>query len=134
MIVFDSKRIGPWVCEKAGGRWVEGNPAIGIEKDGKLVVGVTYDGYTGSSICIHSRCDDATATTREFYRIIFDYPFNQLKVKRLTGLVSSNNHQAKRVDEKLGFKYEATLRDYFPDGDAIVYKMHKEDCRFIKDN
>lgn len=132
MIVFDAERVGKWVCEKAGGLWTEGNPGIGVEVDGRLVVGVTYDGYTGSSICIHSRCDDPNATSREFYRLIFDYPFNQLKVKRVTGLVCCTNQRARRLDEKLGFKYEATLRDYFPGGDAIVYVMRKEDCRFLR--
>lgn len=132
-IIFDEpERVGTWVCLEAGGQWVPGNPAIGIEIDGVLVVGVMYDAYTGSSIAIHSRCDDPRAPSREFYQHIFGYPFNQLKVRRLTGLVCASNERARRVDEKLGFREEACLSDYFPDGDAIVYIMRREDCRFLR--
>ncbi|WP_047236945.1 hypothetical protein [Chromobacterium subtsugae] len=131
-IIFDEpERVGRWVCEAAGGRWVEGNPAIGMEVDGQLVVGVMYDSWTGSSIAIHSRCDDPRALNREFYRHIFGYPFNQLGVRRLTGLVGASNMRARRLDERLGFRQEASLADYFPDGDAIVYIMRREDCRFL---
>lgn len=131
--VFDDPgRVGPWVCEKAGGCYVPGDTAIGVEVDGDLRVGVMYNGYTGASISIHSRCDDPRATSRMFYAHIFGYAFNQLKVRRLTGLVSSANHRAQRIDEKLGFQREAVLADYFPDGDAIVYIMRRKDCRFLR--
>ena len=91
-----------------------------------------YDGYTGSSIAIHSRCDDPRHVSREFYFAIFNYPFNVLKVKQLKGLVSTANLKAQKVNEHLGFKREALLKDYFPDGDGIVYIMRPENCRFLK--
>lgn len=128
---FDAPKVGPWVCEKAGGRYQDGNPAIGIEHDGVLIAGLYYDGYTGASIAMHSRCDDPRHITKTFYRLIFDYPFNQLKVKRVTGIVSSANERAQRTNEKLGWKRETTLSDYFPDGEGIVYKMRREDCRWL---
>lgn len=130
MIVF-GEQVGRWVYEKAGGEWTHISQAIGQLYEGKLIVGVAYDGYTGSSIAIHSRCDDPSHVSRRFYWMIFHYPFEQLKVKRLTGLVSSANEAAQRVDEHLGFKREATLADYFPDGDGIVYIMRREDCRWL---
>lgn len=131
MIVF-GEAVGRWVCEKAGGEWTHICQAIGQVYEGKLIVGVVYDGYTGASIAIHSRCDDPRHVSRRFYWTIFDYPFNQLKVKRLTGLVSTANKAAQRVDEHLGFKREAVLKDYFMDGDGIVYVMRKEDCKWLE--
>ncbi len=132
MIIFDSKRIGEWVTEKAGGIWHPENTGIAIERDNHLIAGIMYDGYTGSSIAMHSRVDDPIKITREWLRMIFDYPFNQLKVKRVTGLVSSANIKAISTNEHLGWKREATLADYFPDGDGIVYIMRREDCRWLK--
>lgn len=132
-LIWDqADRIGPWVMEKAGGVFVPGSSAIGVEVDGEILVGIAYDGYTGSNVCMHSRCDDPRATSKQFYWMIFDYPFNQLKVDRITVLVSSANQRAIKVDEKLGFRREATLSDYFSDGDGIVYVMRREDCRFIQ--
>ena len=133
MIVYDPERIGQWVTEKAGGRYVEGNTGIAIESDGQLVAGIMYDGYTGSSIAMHSRVDDPKKINREWLRQIFDYPFNQLKVKRVTGLVCSSNTKAQQTNEHLGWKRETLLSDYFPDGDGIVYIMRKQDCRWLKD-
>lgn len=130
--VFDANVVGQWVCEKAGGQWKDGDTAIGVKDEHGLFVGVVYDGYTGASIAIHSRCDNPAKVPRKFYWMIFDYPFNQLKVKRITGIVSTANEKAQRVDEHLGFKREAILRDYFLDGDAIIYVMTREDCRFLR--
>jgi len=131
--VFDNERIGNWVCEKAGGKYQSGGKCIGIEKDGELVVGVMYDGYTGEngSISMHWRVDNPQSITRFFYWMAFDYPFNIAKVRRVNGLVDATNTHAIRVDEKLGFICEARLADYFPKGDALVFRMYKDECKFL---
>ena len=131
-MIIQGESVGRWVCEKAGGQWNDSCQAIGqVDSEGKIFVGVMYDGYTGASIAIHSRCDEPKRVSRAFYKAIFDYPFNKLKVKRLTGLVCINNKKAQRVNEHLGFKRETILADYFPEGDAIVYIMRPEECRFL---
>lgn len=134
MIVYDAERIGRWVSEKSGSTYQEGNTGIAIESDGKLVVGIMYDGYTGASIAMHSRCDDPKKVTRQWLWQIFDYPFNQLGVKRVTGIVSTANEKAIHTNEHLGWIREAVLKDYFPDGDAIIYVMRKNECSFLKGN
>ena len=131
-IIVQGQEVGEWVCEKAGGQWNTLCQAIGQVTDGKFVIGVLYNGYTGSSISIHSRCDIPAKVSREFYWAIFNYPFNVLKVKRLTGLVSTANLKAQKLDEHLGFERETIIKDYFPDGDGIVYIMRPETCRFLK--
>ena len=132
MIVYDNERIGRWVVEKAGGTWHPENTGIAIESEGVLVAGIMYDGYTGASIAMHSRVDDPRKVTRQWLFQIFDYPFHQLQVKRVTGLVSTENVKAQKVNEHLGWRREAVLSDYFPDGDAIVYIMREENCRWLK--
>ena len=130
-MIVSGEVVGRWVCAKAGSKWSEHCRAIGWLSKGELVVGVMYDGYTGASIAMHSRCDDPSRVSRKFYQAIFDYPFNQLQVKRVTALVSSANTHAQRIDEKLGFVQEAVLADYFDDGDGIVYIMRRENCRWL---
>ena len=131
-MIVQGQEVGEWVCQKAGGQWNSLCQAIGQISDGELVIGVLYNGYTGSSISIHSRCDNPKKVSREFYWAIFNYPFNVLKVKRLTGLVSTANLKAQKLDEHLGFERETVIKDYFPDGDGIVYIMRPENCRFLK--
>ena len=133
MIVTDHERIGRWVIEKAGGVWCDSNKAIGIEKDGALKAGIMYDAYTGvgGSISAYFRCDDPKVITRYFYRIAFDYPFNVAKVNRLTNIVNSVNTHSRDITERIGFTKETQIEGYFPDGDAIVYRMWRHECRWI---
>ena len=130
---FNSSKVATWICEKINGRYIDGDVAFGVEVDGILKAGVMYEGYTGENgtILMHWRVDDPKILTRFFYWMAFDYPFNHAKVKSVTGLVDSSNIRAIRVDEKLGFKCEARLVDYFPKGDALVFRMFKDDCRFL---
>jgi RimJ/RimL family protein N-acetyltransferase len=135
MFVFDSERVGNWVTEKAGGNYTHLCTAIGYEQDGQLIAGVMYDGFTGKkgesggSISMHSRID--ARVPREFYWLVFAYPFDQLQVKNVRGIVRSNNSKAIKLNNHLGFRREALLRDYFQDSDAIIFCMSKEDCRFL---
>lgn len=120
-----------WVCEGVGVLVTPSATAVGWSVNGKLVCAIAYDCFTGSQISMHSRCDDPRKVSREWLFAIFDYPFNQLKVKRISGLVSTGNLKAQRVNEHLGWKRETTLADYFPDGDGIVYIMRREECRWL---
>ena len=130
-MIVSGEEVGRWVCEKAGGSWTHLCTAIGQMYEGKLIAGIMYDGYTGASIAMHSRCDDPRHVSRKFFWAIFDYPFNKLGLKRVTGIVSTANIKAQETNEHLGWQRETTLADYFPDGDAIIYIMRREDCRWL---
>lgn len=131
-MIVTGQAVGEWVVAKAGGHWTHLCQAIGWESNGVPVAGIMYDGYTGSSIAMHSRCDDPRKVSREWLWAIFDYPFNKLKVKRVTGVVSTANEKAQKTNEHLGWKRETVISDYFPDGDGIIYIMRPEDCRWLK--
>lgn len=110
------------------------NPAVGfgIEQDGRLIAGVAFNDYNGANINMHVASDGSKRwMTRELLWMVFDYPFNQLKVKRITGLVSEGNRKAQYFDEHLGFVFETTLESAHPTGDLLVYRMFREDCRWL---
>jgi len=133
LICQDNERVGRWVAEGFKGQFCEGSTAIGIEKDGVLKAGVMYDAYTGvnGSISSHFRCDDPKVITKLFYQIVFDFPFNVAKVKRITNLVNEKNLHSRDITERLGFAQETIIKDYFPDGDAIIYRMYRHECRWL---
>ena len=103
---------------------------IGWEHAGHIVSGVAYNEYNGPNINAHI---SITGTmTKTFLWTIFDYPFNQAKVKRLTGLVGSGNDASNRLCKRLGFIEETRLKDCHPTGDMIVYVMRRENCRWLE--
>ena len=106
--------------------------AIGLELDGELVGGVVYDGWYGPNVFAHIAGKPGTRwLTRSFLYAMFQYPFVQLGVERITGPVPSTNLAAIRLDTHLGFVHEATLRGAVPDGDLLLFVMWKEKCRFL---
>lgn len=135
MIFFDADVIGPWVAHRVGmKRYLPGSgSAIGRMKDGRIVAGVLYVDFNGANVCCHIAGEGRGWLDRRFLSMIFDYPFNQLKVRRITGYVVSTNTAARRFDEHLGFELEAILQDAHPDGDLCIYKMTADQCRWLKD-
>lgn len=132
MIVFDTPRIGEWVCARTGGKFeASTSTAIGFETDGALTAGVLYDMFNGRSICMHVAIEKPV--TREFTRTCFDYPFNQLKVHKVLGLVDSTNAAALRFDKHLGFVEEARIEGAGKTGDLVILTMTRDQCRWIKE-
>jgi len=106
---------------------------IGLERDGELIVVAVYEGWSGSNIWMHTaKAPGVTLTSRAFYAASFDYPFNQLKVKRASAYVEEVNVAANRIARHLGFKPEARLACAGRSGgDVIIYRMWRDECRFI---
>ncbi len=128
--VFNDERVGAWVAKKNGGMYT-GGVAMGMEDDGELIAGVWFEQYNMRSIAMHVAIDNPRALTPENLRICFDYPFRQLKVKKIIGYVDSSNRKAQLLDEYLGFVKEAVIRDAGKFGDLIIYTMTPEQCRFL---
>jgi len=130
--------IGPGVVEWVAKRTNEygsfgAAQGIGWRKGMEIVAGVVYNDFNGVNCCMHvAAVPGARWMRREYLWTCFDYPFNQMKVQRVTGLVGEGNLAARRFDEHLGFTLETTLSRAHPTGDLLVYRMFREDCKWIK--
>lgn len=122
-----------WVASRIGdhGNFGVATQAIGWERNGRLVAGVVYADYNGPNVWCHIASEGSHWLTRRYLWAIFDYPFNQMNVKRITCPVGEGNSKSRRFVEKLGFKAETTLRAAHPTGDLLLYSMFKESCRWI---
>jgi RimJ/RimL family protein N-acetyltransferase len=116
-----------------GGTRDDGASGIGLEDEtGQIIAGVKYDNWNGRSVCMHvAALPGVNWLTRGFARACFDYAFNQLGVSKVLGLVDAKNVAARRFDEHLGFKIEATIADASPGGDLLIYSMTRASCRYI---
>lgn len=103
-------------------------------RDGKPIAACLYVGFNGANVVMHCAGEPGRMwLTRQFLFNAFDYPFAQLRVKRITLLVESDNADSIRFVEHLGFKLEATLRGAAAGGqDTLVYVMFREDCQHVR--
>lgn len=131
-IVTDKQdELGHWLCSRTGGEYTGGGSYVGLEKDGSIVAVVGYEDYNGASVRMHVAGEGRRWMTREYLWYCFYYPFEQIKVKKILGLVHSANVDAIRLDKHLGFVHEATITDAVPNGDLLILTMTKEQCRFL---
>lgn len=132
MLCFDASIVGPWVAEKTGGSWCAGRgQAIGKVDNGQLVAGVLYEDFNGANVVCHIAGVGKWAD-RRFLGIIFDYPFNQLKVRRITVPVDGNNSKSIKLVEHMGFVLESRLEQATLDSDLLLYRLFKDECKYLK--
>lgn len=121
-----------WANKEEHWPW-ENYSALGLLNDGALVAGVLYNHYHHPSIMMHvGALQGRMWLTREFLFAAFDYPFNQLKVNRITALVPKKNKDARKFDEHLGFKLEGVMRQALADDDMMVYGLLRSECKYIQ--
>lgn len=133
IITGQDDRVGPWVAERVGGKWVSGLcPTIGLEQDGELVAGVMYADWNGANIMMHCAGIGKNWLNREFLWFAFWYPFEQLGCRRVTVSIASTNEDSLRFCRHLGFVHEATLTDAHPTGNLEIMAMRREQCRWLE--
>ena len=127
-----SLRYGPGVVQ-----WVEtqlgavyGNLAQGIgwEQNGHFVAGVVYEGYNGANIYVHIAKLRGVRLSPTFIAAMFDYPFRQLKVRRISATIADRNERSKEFARKLGGRLEGVLEDALPDGNLCIFGLLRKDA------
>lgn len=111
----------------------EGMTGFGLEKDGELIAGVLIEGYTGKAAWMHvASVPGVRWLNRRFLGTVWGYLFGQLNLDCVFGWVPTDNADARRFDEHLGFKPVTTLEGAgMGGGDVLIYRMDRADCRFL---
>lgn len=137
MLLYGAKKdILPWASKQLFGTendFNEADEAIGITKDGNLIGVVVYTDYRPNlSIEMSIATVDKNWASRYNLRAFFEFPFTQLRLRRVQTLCSANNEGVIMFNKKLGFKPEGYHRCAWHDGgDAISWSMLKEECRWL---
>ena len=136
IVAQPKSEIGEFVNERQGlmlgHSWGYFN-ALGLVKDGRLMAGVIYNNVDGTNLCMHvGAVDGCKWLTQQFLFAAFDYPFNQLQMRRVTAPIKSGNTRAIEFVKNLGFKHNGTLRHYYADSDLVLYGMLRGECRFLE--
>lgn len=132
-LCLDAEIVGPWVASRTGGTWSPGRgTAIGkLDDQGNLIAGVLYEDWNGANIVCHI-AGEGNWASRRFLNVIFDYPFNQLEVKRITVPVGSTNIKSIHLVTRMGFALESTLAQAIPGGDLLLYRMFRSECQYLR--
>jgi len=135
-MIVTGQWVVDWVARQTNDYGTFGKAeGIGWVAGERLRAGVAYCDFNGVNIVCHIASDGSRRwATREYLWAIFDYPFRQLGVKRMTVCVGEGNSDSRRFVEHLGFELEATLQLAHPTGDLLVYRMFKESCRWRNEN
>jgi len=130
LIVTDRQdELGLWLSNKLGSSYASGSyTSIGYEKDGVLKAVIAFENYNGSSMVCHVAID---RFNMEWAMFCWNYIFNQLKVKKLLGVVDSGNQKALKLDLHFGFVEEYVIKDAGKDGDLHILSMTKEQCKML---
>jgi hypothetical protein len=116
--------IGLFFSEKIGKPVFPPYLAIAFEDDKQITSAVIFNGYTQANIDAHIWAPHKV--TKKRIKIVLEYVFNQLGCKRLSAKFHDPGQGLTKFLDRLGFKYEATLASYYPEGDAQVFVMDKE--------
>ena len=106
---------------------------IGLERDGELVAVVVFDNFCETDCNMHIASDGtASWMSKSLLLSAFAFPFTQLGLLRVTGLVPSDNKLALKFDEHLGFVREGFHPKAGPGGkDLVSLGLLRENCRFV---
>jgi len=129
-MIVSGPRVVDWVAKrlKATYNMPQG---IGLEKRGEIVAGVVFDEFNGANINIAVASDGSRRwLNRKFLWAVFDYAFIVCGAKRITALIAESNADSQRFCTHIGFTYEATLEDAHIDGDILIFRLFRRDCRW----
>lgn len=121
-----------WAESRLGLRFRPDAKAIGRLRDGELSAVVVWDGFSEADCNIHVVSDGSRRwLNRKLMVAAFSYPFIQLRLRRVTGLVPAKNTAALAFNRRLGFVLEGVCRHALPDDDIVVLGMLREHCPWI---
>jgi len=135
-LVFDDKeRVGAWVAEQVEQTAEWGSfYAMGVESAGEITAGIVFHQFNDSNAVCHIAVRRPGKQFIELLRHGYNYVFNVCGLKRLTGMVEDENKKALKLDLKMGFEHEFTMKSAGNGGqDLHVLVLWPENFRYEYD-
>jgi hypothetical protein len=133
-LVFNQKqRIANWVAWHVGqtSDW-GGFYALGVMSGDEILAGVVINNYNGANATCHIAIAKHTKLLVPMFRAVCEYAFIQCGLKRLTGMVPSNEPKILAFDKHLGFEEEFVMKDGAPGADMHILVMRPDNCRWLR--
>ena len=132
LVLDQQARVGAWVAEQVGQGASWGDFfAVGVANEDDIIAGVVINNYNGANATCHIAIARQTKMLVPLLQTVCDYAFNHCKLKRLTGMVPTNEPHIIAFDKHLGFEEEFVMQDGAPGADMQVLVMRPETCRWL---
>jgi hypothetical protein len=134
VIRFNNPSDGRQIAQKAWTKFAPGDAVIARVAGSKLLGGVIFQHYTGTSMYAHAAGFDPHWINPDMLWVCSDYAFVQSNCKVIFGNIPSCNHKTLEFAKKIGFKEIVRVPDAFPEklGDLVFVRFDREDCRWLK--
>ena len=123
-----------WVqrCIPKVAAWMGEAKSIAAFDENEVLLGaVVFDSFTPYDCCVHIVIRDKRCMTRGNIRAGFAYPFEQLRLARITAQIAPGNGESLRLARHFGFTLEGTKRKGLGDEDELIFGMTRENCRWL---
>jgi RimJ/RimL family protein N-acetyltransferase len=133
-LVLDQKEhIGAWVAKMVGQGAEWGSfYALGVVRGDEIIAGVVINNFNGANATCHIAIAQQTKMIIPLFEAVCDYAFNHCKLKRLTGMVPTNEPSIIAFDKHLGFEEEFVMKDGAPNADMQILVMWPDKCRWLR--
>lgn len=100
--------------------------------DGTEILGaVVYDCFYAHDCNLSIAIASPRCVTRGTLRQVFNYPFKQLGLTRVSASVAADNEKSLRLMERWGFQKEGVKRNGYGHCDEILFGMLRSESKWI---
>lgn len=130
MIVGDAQAARAIVEKELGLKICEPFSGLVMIRDGRYSGACIFNNYNERDV--HFTCVSNGLLTMREARFVARYVFDTLGCYRCTAVTSGKNEAAIKALVQLGFRYEGTLREHYPDADGAVFGLLRREQKIVR--
>jgi RimJ/RimL family protein N-acetyltransferase len=121
-----------WLAKRAGIGIGPGLQCLKVERQGRIVGMVGFDGQTRTSVAMHVAVDEPWAL-RALIKPAFGYAFYELGKRVAIAQVLGTNARSLKMVAGLGFREVCRGKDWVDHGvDMVIHEMRRADCKWLR--
>lgn len=102
--------------------------AMGVMRGSTVLAGVVFNNFNKANCTVHIAVKARTKLLIPLFKAVCDYAFRQCRLKRITGMVPTNEPDVIAFDKHIGFREEFVMKDGAVDADMQVLVLTPEDA------
>src|SRR3990167_11046547 len=100
LMLFSGPGVVEWVESQLAAQYAANAVGIGWRRRGRFVAGLVFEGYNGANIFVHIAKLRGEPMPVDLIAAMFDYPFRQLGLRRMSAMIADRNKESKRFAKR----------------------------------